>query len=337
MRRVMVSLTVVCSVFISSSIAWSEPNIDVNLVKSKANSTEVEAAKARVATSAKMSRLPANVQPSLQSLSGQWGYRQIGYVMGLTCSPYSKSSLVLDPQPCWLGDPKGTRTLVLYGDSHAGSWIPAMDQFAKSIRARLAVYWFPGCPTPLVVASTAGTFYSSRAADCNAWNARVTTAMASVNPFAIVMASGYGVDHSFTAPEYQKWINGWSVLAGQIRMKSPRVALYDLATTPYLRQSGPLCLAAQPNNIGNCGFSSPSSTGTGFGLNLGDNRLRDIAASRAAGATFIDVIPLFCTSNFCPAVIGGTVVYGDDHHITTAINLDLAPALGELLASAGLK
>lgn len=337
MRRILASLVTAVAVCATSAVAWSEPSTDLNLIKSKASPSAVDAAKARVATAAKMSRLPSNVQPTLQSLVGPLGYRQIGYVMGLSCSPYSKTSLVTDPQPCWLGDPKGSRTVILYGDSHAGSWIPAMDLYAKSIRARLAVYWFPGCPTPLVVASTAGTFYSSRAADCNAWNARVTSAMASVNPFAIVMSSGYGVDHSFTSPEYQKWINGWSLLATQIRAKAPRVALYNLATTPYLRQSAPLCLSAQPNNIGNCGFTSLSSTGTGFGLNLGDNRLRDIAASRAAGATFVDVIPLLCTSNFCPAVIDSTVVYGDDHHITTEINMDLAAALGELLATAGLK
>ena len=337
MRRVVASLTIACSIVFSSPSAWSEPAVEVNLAKSKVTPTAVEAARARVTTAAKMSRLPANVEPSLQSLAGQFGYRQIGYVMGLTCSPYSKTSLVTNPQPCWLGDSKGTRTIVLYGDSHAGSWIPAMDEYARSIRARLAVFWFPGCPTPSVVASASGPFYSSRAADCNTWSARVIGAIGAVNPFAVVMASGYGVTHSFTAPEYQKWMNGWTLLGNQLRAKMPRVALYNLATTPYLRQSAPLCLSAQPNNIGNCGFTSLSSTGVGYGLNLGDNRLRDLAASRAAGAVFIDVVQLFCTANFCPAVIDGTIVYGDDHHITTAINLDLAPALGELLASAGLK
>ena len=303
----------------------------------KVGADYVEVAKARVEVAAKVTKLPSPVQPSLQALVSSTGYRLIGYAAGLSCSPYDKASQVVNPDPCWLGDPTATRTLVLYGDSHAGSWIPAMDTFAKSIKAKLAVFWFPGCPTPLVVASTSGTFYSSRAADCNRWNAKVTGVISSLNAFAVVMASGYGVSRAFTASEYQQWLNGWTLLANQIRARSPRTALYLLSTTPYLRQSAPECLLHQSNAIQNCGYTSAPSTQTGYGLNLGDNKIRDIASAKAAGATLVDVSPLFCVNQFCPAVIGSTVVYGDAHHITTQINLDLAPALGQLLNLAGLR
>jgi hypothetical protein len=297
----------------------------------------VEAAKARIVAASKVNKLPSDIQPSLQSLMSSTGYRQIAYVAGLSCSPYSKASLVAHPEPCWLGDATASRTLILYGDSHAGSWIPAMDLYAKSIKAKLAVFWFPGCPTPLVVASTTGSFYSSRAADCNQWNAKVTTAMTAVNPFAIVMASGYGIAHAFSPSEYQQWLNGWTSLSNQIRAKAPRTALYLLSTTPYLKQSAPVCLANQPNAITNCGYSSAGFSQSGYTFSLADKKIRDLASARAAGATLVDVVPLFCANLFCPAVIGTSVVYGDSHHITTQINLDLAPALGQLLNSSGLR
>ena len=297
----------------------------------------VEAAKSRVLAAAKVNKLPSVVQPSLQSLMSSTGYRQIGYVTGLTCSPYSKPSLATSPEPCWFGDPSATRTLILYGDSHAGSWIPAMDLYAKSIKVKLAVFWFPGCPSPLVTASTSGSFYSSRATECNQWNARITSAMAAVNPFAIVMSSGYGIDHAFSSNEYQQWLNGWTLLANQLRTKAPRAALYMLTTTPYLRQSAPQCLANQPNAITNCGYSSSAFSQSGYTFSLADNKIRDVASARAAGATLVDVVPLFCANLFCPAVIGTSVVYGDSHHLTTQINLDLAPALGQLLNGSGLK
>lgn len=337
MKRALISSLVVGVLSISSLMVPAGAVDDVNFALPKVGTDHVEAAKVRVVTASRVNKLPGNIQPSLQALMSSTGYRQIGYVAGLMCSPYSKASLVTNPEPCWLGDSSATRTLVLYGDSHAGSWIPAMDLYAKSIKAKLAVFWFPGCPSPLVVASTNGSFYSSRAADCNTWNSKITSAIAGVNPFAIVMASGYGTDHSFSATEYQQWLTGWTVLGRQLRSKAPRSAFYMLSTTPYLRQSAPQCLANQPNAIGNCGYSSAAFAQSGYTFSLGDNRLRDIASSRAVGATLVDVVPLFCANLFCPAVIGNTVVYGDTHHITLQINLDLAPALGQLLNTAGLK
>lgn len=336
MKRLLPLLLVVAIGLSGSAVAAGAVD-GVDIALPKVGVDYVDAAKARVVTAAKLNKLPANVQPTLPSLLSATGYRQIGYVDGLICSPYSKVILVTNPAPCWMGDSTSKRTLVLYGDSHAGSWIPAMDYFARSIKAKLAVFWFPGCPTPLVTASASGPFYSSRAADCNQWNARITAAMASVNPFAIVMASGYGTDHAYSPSEYQQWLNGWSLLSTQMKNRSPKTALYLLSTTPYLKQSAPQCLANQPNSILNCGYSSVSYSQSGYTYSLGDNRIRDIASARAAGAVLVDVGPLFCVNQFCPAVIGNTVVYGDSHHITTQINMDLAPAVSQLLTGAGLK
>ena len=47
---------------------------------------------------------------------------------------------------CTLGDPKGTRLIVVYGDSHAPMWIPAFSNFARLEHWRLVVFGKLGCP-----------------------------------------------------------------------------------------------------------------------------------------------------------------------------------------------
>ena len=48
--------------------------------------------------------------------------------------------------PCMFGDPSGTRTMVVYGDSHAGMWFQTLNSIAKSIGWRLAYLGKPWCP-----------------------------------------------------------------------------------------------------------------------------------------------------------------------------------------------
>ena len=45
---------------------------------------------------------------------------------------------------CVSGDPHGTRTIMLLGDSHAAHWRPAVDQVAKELHVRVVMQTFGG-------------------------------------------------------------------------------------------------------------------------------------------------------------------------------------------------
>ena len=47
---------------------------------------------------------------------------------------------------CMFGDPSGTHTMVVYGDSRAGMWFQTLNSIAKSIGWRLAYLGKPWCP-----------------------------------------------------------------------------------------------------------------------------------------------------------------------------------------------
>jgi hypothetical protein len=53
-------------------------------------------------------------------------------------------------------------------------------------------------------------------------------------------------------------------------------------------------------------------------------------------ASIVDPTSWFCREDLCPAVIGGVVVYADEHHMTATYARTMAPALeGPLTAALG--
>ena len=53
-----------------------------------------------------------------------------------------------DATPCVFGDTARARTLVVFGDSHAMQWMPALDSIAKATGYRLLGFYKIVCPVP---------------------------------------------------------------------------------------------------------------------------------------------------------------------------------------------
>jgi peptidoglycan/LPS O-acetylase OafA/YrhL len=89
-----------------------------------------------VSSSPRIHTLPANLTPPLSEVSQDFG--GVG-----RCSPtYEQASEPL----CTLGDPHGTRTMVLYGDSHAAMWSQALSDVANADHWRLILLAKDYCP-----------------------------------------------------------------------------------------------------------------------------------------------------------------------------------------------
>jgi SGNH domain (fused to AT3 domains) len=54
------------------------------------------------------------------------------------------------------------------------------------------------------------------------------------------------------------------------------------------------------------------------------------AATTAGGGQYADLTELFCTDDRCPVIVGNTLVYVDDGHLTFEYSRLLAPAIGAL-------
>ena len=57
----------------------------------------------------------------------------------------------------------------------------------------------------------------------------------------------------------------------------------------------------------------------------------EAAATAAGGGQYAELSELFCTADRCPVIVGNTLVFRDDNHVTTEYAQVLAPLLAELV------
>ena len=220
---------------------------------------------------------------------------------------------------CTLGDPTGTKLMVVYGDSHAAMWLPAFDAIAKAAKWRLVILEKWACPrtrrrsafSPCRVyqlpalpgthgrqtGSTATARTSSSSAN------RITTCSPAIKPSAAA-----------------SWAQGLAELFASVNLPRDKVML--LGTTPYPPQIASVCLAAHPDEVSRCDTTIEEA-----GLNFIN---ADEAAAARSQIRYIDSLPWFCAT-VCPPIVAGHVIYdtGGDH-----ITVDWAEYLEDVLAEA---
>jgi hypothetical protein len=134
-------------------------------------------------------------------------------------------------------------------------------------------------------------------------------------PLNIEAGAGAGPD--------QDWASAWA--ATVTRIKQAGALPVVIPDTPVTDFDVPRCLAARPNAVHRCHLDVFRS------LFLPRQRIVR-ALVQAHGGRVVDSTAWFCTPTICPAVIGGTVVYRDDNHLTSAYAKQLAGVLDEALA-----
>jgi hypothetical protein len=67
---------------------------------------------------------------------------------------------------------------------------------------------------------------------------------------------------------------------------------------------------------------------TGPASTLEDGNLEAAAARAVPGVSYLSLLPYVCGASSCHVVIGGTIVYFDDQHLSASFSRSLAPYLG---------
>lgn len=238
--------------------------------------------------------VPDRLSPQPEGIAGD--FHEIGH-----CSGYKKVS----NDVCQFGDPQGAHTLVLWGNSHATMWIPALAEIAH------AHHWqfFP-----LVKEACAyGGFAGTNNPRCRVWAAWSRQQLARLHPDLLVMGGDYGETG---------WQAGFTQTLALLEPLAARVAVLQLA--PGLDQAPTECLFTRGANLGTCAKTEGAAQ-------LGsDEQLRGLAEQ--GGATWIPTRQWFCWQDLCPAVIGPRVPYADVGHVTATYARHVAPALDAELA-----
>ena len=212
---------------------------------------------------------------------------------------------------CTYGKRGAKIKIVLFGDSHAAQWFPALERLAEQYQFELISLTKSSCPGPAVKKATTKTYDDG---DCAAWRENSYKRIAVIHPEAVVVSGMQLPDPAMgTASISQWWISGEQRTLSQLKGNA-RHLIY-LVDTPHPTRDILSCVASGAKNI--CDQTKPS------------------AAYTISGFTNVDPNPWLCTK-ICPAVINNQVVYRDASHISVAMSEELSDKLGAALKSAGV-
>jgi peptidoglycan/LPS O-acetylase OafA/YrhL len=231
--------------------------------------------------------------------------------------------LVVKQAACVYGDPAGTKTVVLFGDSHMEQWEPAFSAAGRSLHWKVVNWTKAACPAAdiPVRATTLNRTYT----ECATWRQRTIERIAALKPDLVMVGeseNSQGVQP--ITPE--AWRDATlRTLETVKRTSGARVVFMGDNPVPHLDQTVPNCVAANLNNVQACG------TDLAHAYTYPERHKTINPAITAAGYDVVDPKPWMCSDTGCPPVIGNYLVYRDQTHVSAAYATYLTPLLASVL------
>jgi peptidoglycan/LPS O-acetylase OafA/YrhL len=220
-------------------------------------------------------------------------------------------------QKCEFGDLASNTSVVLFGDSHAGMWFPAVDLAANQHGWRLYTWTKATCP-PIIIPIFSPDLRRNFT-ECQTWRQNVLARIQEVHPAVVIlgMARHYSSVYGFT-PYQEPWLQGMAQMVATIRQMGARVVVVGPVPKPPFNV--PDCLSAHLGDAVAC--TEPVST------EINDAGMAaERSAVTAAGGTYVDVQPWFCTVTRCAVIVGNIEMWRDDNHISPEYSSFLGPAM----------
>lgn len=269
-----------------------------------------------VAAAAGLRAVPSNLDPPLAQAPAD---KAAVFVNGCV-----RSWRDIGQNECAAGDIGSATTVALIGDSHAAMWNPAFQQVAEQRHWRLETMAKVTCPIQDLPIDS--PYLGREYTECEQWRTQVLARVAAEHPWLVVldMSRRYGGDFGFVSYD-PAWIETLGRTVAQLRRSGATVLVLGPAPDP--QSSVPTCLSGHLDDATACAPSRSVAVNDG-----------GISAERAAttgnGGHYADLTDLFCTSERCPVIVGNTLVFRDDNHVTTEYAQLLAPVLGSLAEGA---
>ena len=212
---------------------------------------------------------------------------------------------------CTYGDLNSKTTIVLYGDSHAAQWFPALELLARQRSFKLISLTKSACPSVDAPRPDQGAFKNS---DCEKWRSNSIARIQKLKPAAVILSNfQYFTPPSGFSDRNKWWYDGQRKLLAELRGSSKY--LVYIGDTPRPLRDIPSCLASRDSNSCDSTQKTPLMIIPGFSK--------------------IDPNPWLC-STFCPAIQNGYVAYRDGSHISVAASIALLPKLESKLINIGV-
>ena len=230
------------------------------------------------------------------------------------------------PVACTFGDPEGSTTVALVGDSKAMQWLPALEEAATTRGWRVVTYGKSACAFSDAPAASAGAAYPQ----CDAWNRTVVDALRADPPDVVVTsgraAGAWAGSGTARQPMVDGYASRWSNLA------DAGVPVVVIGDSPVSPGDLDVCAARHPSELTRCSFDTASAVA---GSGLAVQRDAVTAASEAgADVRLLDLTALICPGERCPVVIGHVTVHRAGDHLTATYTATLAPQVAAVVEDA---
>ncbi|MEO7371101.1 MAG: acyltransferase family protein, partial [Ilumatobacteraceae bacterium] len=213
---------------------------------------------------------------------------------------------------CEYGVAGSAQTIVLYGDSHAAHWFPALEAIATARGARLVVFTKGGCPTAAVSIPT-----NTLARTCPQWRDSVVQRIADLRPDMIVMSASARYPNSD-----EEWQQGMQATVARLTPYTRHLII--LGDNPGAASDPATCLSQHLTSASSCSNRRAKAVESG-------RIAAEQAVAQANGGRFIDTSEWLCTPQACPVVLGDILMYRDANHLSTTGARWLEPLLAAAL------
>ncbi|WP_059021970.1 acyltransferase family protein [Mycobacterium sp. M26] len=272
---------------------------------------------AAVAGSADLTSVPSNLTPSLAEAPAEKSALLFG---GCLRTPFESG------QPeCASGDTGSVTTVALVGDSHAAMWFPAFDKIAAQRQWRLELLSKGACPLLDLPIGNPLRQLAEKLQHCQQWRAEILDRLRAERPRLVVLSlwRGYGSDESLSG--YQAydpvWVDRLTRVIRELRDNGSQVLV--LGPIPDPQFVVPICLSGYLDDVQACTpHRATAVNAAGIAA--------ESAAVAAGGGQYADLTELFCTADRCPVIVGNTLVYLDENHLTLEYSRALAPVVAAL-------
>jgi peptidoglycan/LPS O-acetylase OafA/YrhL len=227
---------------------------------------------------------------------------------------------------CVYGDPSSETTVVLFGDSHAMQWFPALNEIANERGWRLVGLTKAACPPAEVHIYNATLRRAYR--ECDEWRERTLERIVQDEDPSLVVTSSLPTyrpreDGKRLPKEAGRdaMVAGYASTLEKLRSTGAAVALID--DVPHPDKNIPQCVSRSLDHLREC--ATPRSKALAY------PRVNARAAGEVEGVRLIDPTSEVCLEKTCPAVIGDALVYRNGSHLTATYVRTLTPWLAERL------
>jgi SGNH domain (fused to AT3 domains) len=211
---------------------------------------------------------------------------------------------------CVFGDTRSKRTILLFGDSHAMMWVPALAPAGVRYGFKLVVLWAPACPAADVSDYRYVEEVVTTNAGCAAWKAASIRLVKQIRPALVLIGERTAaIEHRSTGKWFSRAQWQAALTATIVKLRSPQTKVAVLQDLVFFNSDVPTCLASYPSEVQKqCSARNPNPRFPG-------QQVAEQLAARATGSSFLTTVPWFCNAS-CSPIVGNYVTYYNEGHVS---------------------